>query len=98
MPQLDSVTYFSQIFWFFIFFFSFYFLVLNNILENVFKVFRVRFFYLNNSRAYFFDICKQNVIFSKFMTNYYSSFFKILFFFSKEILENKISNVILKLV
>jgi hypothetical protein len=42
MPQLDNVTFLSQIFWCFITFSSLYFIVLKNILPNIAKVLKVR--------------------------------------------------------
>lgn len=42
MPQLDTYTYFSQVFWLLITFIGFYMLVLNNILPNVYKILKLR--------------------------------------------------------
>jgi hypothetical protein len=42
MPQLDSLTYFSQYFWFVLIFFSFYILLDNKILPVIAKIFKVR--------------------------------------------------------
>lgn len=42
MPQLDSLTYFSQYFWFVLIFFSFYILLSNKILPVIAKIFKVR--------------------------------------------------------
>lgn len=42
MPQLDNVTFLSQIFWCFITFSLLYFIVLKNILPNIAKVLKIR--------------------------------------------------------
>lgn len=42
MPQLDSLAFFSQVFWFFITFFVLYFFVLNFILPTLLRVIKSR--------------------------------------------------------
>lgn len=42
MPQLDTYTYFSQVFWLLVIFTIFYILVLNNILPNISRGLKLR--------------------------------------------------------
>ena len=93
MPQLDSVSFFSQVFWFLFLFFFFYSFLLHNILEDVLKVFRVRSFYLGNSSNYYHDICKQSILYSSFFYNYYVNISKTLIFFYVDILDSNFKNI-----
>lgn len=63
MPQLDKLSFISQIFWFSIFFCSFYFLILNKFLVKLFKVLRFRNYILNNFKGDMRDIfIEENLI------------------------------------
>ena len=42
MPQIDTYTFFSQVFWLVVIFSSFYILVLNNVLPNIARVLKLR--------------------------------------------------------
>jgi hypothetical protein len=42
MPQLDSYTFFSQVFWLVVIFGAFYILILNNVLPNIARVLKLR--------------------------------------------------------
>jgi len=42
MPQLDTYTYFSQVFWLLVIFTIFYILILNNILPNISRIVKLR--------------------------------------------------------
>lgn len=42
MPQLDSLTYFSQFFWFIIIFLGFYIIISNNIIPYIATVLKTR--------------------------------------------------------
>jgi len=48
MPQLDKLTYSSQIFWLLIFFTSFYFIILKNILPSILLNIKTRETLINN--------------------------------------------------
>ncbi len=42
MPQLDTLTYFSQFFWFIVIFLSFYVILSNDIIPNVATILKTR--------------------------------------------------------
>lgn len=42
MPQLDTLTYFSQFFWFIIIFIGFYIIIYNEIVPNIATIFKTR--------------------------------------------------------
>jgi len=42
MPQLDSLSFFSQIFWFFLAFFILYFYVVNSVIPTISTIFKIR--------------------------------------------------------
>jgi hypothetical protein len=60
MPQLDNVTYLSQIFWTFLTFSSIYFILLKKILPHIAKVFKLRIKLINYYKGLFNDINSLN--------------------------------------
>lgn len=42
MPQLDSLSFFSQLFWFFLAFFILYFYIVNSVIPNISTIFKIR--------------------------------------------------------
>jgi hypothetical protein len=60
MPQLDNVTFLSQIFWCFLTFSSIYFILLKKILPHIAKVLKLRIKLINYYRGLFNDINSLN--------------------------------------
>jgi hypothetical protein len=82
MPQLDNVTYLSQIFWCFITFSTLYFVLLKNILPNIAKVLKIR----NRLLNYYNNLFKNlNDINNSYVLNKSTDLSNLFSFISKNI-------------
>jgi hypothetical protein len=69
MPQLDNVTYLSQIFWCFITFTSLYFILLKKILPHIAKILKLRKKLINNYKELFVNLNNINNNYTIYKSN-----------------------------